>query len=339
MSAQTVVLTEVVRSGRVESRHVGAAVVVDAEGRVLAAAGSLALATYLRSAAKPFQLLSMLEHGLEDVVPLRPEELAVCAASHGGEPDHVRVVRGLLARAGLDEALLRCGAHWPLEDAARNALLLDGVPRPLPVHNNCSGKHTAMLLTCTACGWPLDTYLQPDHPLQACIEERLAGLAGVRPGIGVDGCGVPTYHLSLASTARAVARLMEAARHEGLPQRVVGAMTGRPWFTSGSHRLAYLLMRACPGLLAKEGAEGFFEVGIPAERSPWGRPVGLTLKVRDGAGEAARGREPAVASALLSLGVVREEERAAVEALAAPPLLNVAGRVIGEVRGVLRLRA
>ncbi len=75
-----------------------------------------------------------------------------------------------------------------------------------------------------------------------------------------------------------------------------------------------------------------------SKRSPWGRPVGFTLKVRDGAGEAARGREPAVASALLSLGVVRERERAAVEALAAPPLCNVAGLVIGEVRGVLRLR-
>ena len=165
MPSPTVVLTEVVRSGRVESRHVGAAVVVDAGGRVLAAAGSPTLATYLRSAAKPFQLLAMLEHDLESVVPLRPEELAICAASHGGEPDHVRVVRELLARAGLVEALLRCGAHWPLEDGARNALLLEGLSHPLPVHNNCSGKHTAMLLTCSANGWPLDTYLQPDHPL------------------------------------------------------------------------------------------------------------------------------------------------------------------------------
>lgn len=338
MVAQLAALTEVWRSGRVESRHLGAAAVVDADGRLLAWAGPPDLATYLRSAAKPFQLLTMLGHGLERALTLGGEELAVCAASHGGEPEHVAVVRGLLARAGLDEDLLQCGGHWPLEDPARDALLRDGLAVPLPVHNNCSGKHTAMLITSAANGWPLATYLAPDHPLQVHVEATLAEMAAERPGVGVDGCGVPTYFLSLAGTARAVAALMARAADSGAERRVVEAMTSHPWFTSGTHRLAFLLMRACPGLLAKEGAEGFFEVGIPADRSPWGTPVGLTLKVQDGAGEYARGREPAVASVLLSLGVVREAERPAVETLAAPPLRNVAGRVIGEIRGVLELR-
>lgn len=321
-----------------ESRHLGAAVVADASGRVLAHAGPGQLATYLRSAAKPFQLLTMLELGLERTLTLGGEELAICAASHGGEPGHVLVVRSLLHRAGLGEELLQCGSHWPLEEPARDALLREGASAPLPIHNNCSGKHTAMLVTSAVNGWPLATYLAPDHPLQARIEGVVGAMAGERPGIGVDGCGVPTYFLSLAGTARAVAALMVRAQEEGAARRVVRAMTGHPWYTSGTHRLAYLLMEACPGLLAKEGAEGFFEVGIPADRSPWGLPVGFALKVLDGAGEGARGREPAVASALLSLGVVRAEERSAVGALAAPPLRNVAGRVIGEVRGVLQLR-
>lgn len=338
MAAQLAELTQVWRSGRVESRHLGAAVVVGADGRRLASAGPSELATYLRSAAKPFQLLTMLEAGVERAETLHDQELAVCAASHGGEPEHVATVRGLLARAGLGEELLQCGGHWPLEDPARDALLREGCTAPLPVHNNCSGKHTAMLITSVANGWPLATYLEPDHPLQVRVEGVVAAMAAERPGIGVDGCGVPTYFLSLAGTARAVAALMAQAGGEGLARRVVQAMTGHPWFTSGTHRLAYNLMRVCPGLLAKEGAEGFFEVGIPADRSPWGVPVGFVIKVLDGAGEYARGREPAVASALLSLGVVRDAERPAVEALATPPLRNVAGRVVGELRGVLRLR-
>lgn len=338
MAEELVSFTEVWRSGRVESRHVGAAVVVGADGRQLCSAGSPALATYLRSAAKPFQLLAMLESGLERRLELTDEELAVCAASHGGEPGHVSAVRGVLMRAGLGEELLQCGGHWPLEEAARDALLREGLGAPLPVHNNCSGKHAAMLITSAANGWPLATYLAPEHPLQVRIAERLAALAGERPGVGIDGCGVPTYFLSLEAAARAVATLMARAGEGGSERRVVQAMTRHPWFTSGTHRLAYVLMAACPGLLAKEGAEGFFEVGIPAERSPWGLPCGLALKVADGAGESARGREPAVASALLSLGAVRDSERPAVEALAAPPLRNVAGRVVGEVRGVLRLQ-
>lgn len=338
MAESLVTLTEVWRSGRLESRHRGAAVVVGADGRLLASAGPPGFATYLRSAAKPFQLLSMLEQGLERGLTLSDEELAVCAASHGGEPRHVEVVRRLLARAGLGEELLQCGGHWPLEEPARDALLREGCAAPLPVHNNCSGKHAAMLITSAARGWPLATYPAPQHPLQAAIEERLAALADERPGIGVDGCGVPTYFLSLAGAARAVATLMARAAGGVGEGRVVAAMTSRPWFTSGTHRLAFLLMRACPGLLAKEGAEGFFEVGIPACRSPWGVPAGLALKVEDGAGENARGREPAVASALLGLGVVHEVERPALEALARQPLRNVAGRVVGEIRGVLELR-
>lgn len=294
------------------------------------------MSTYLRSAAKPFQLLAMLEMGLGNSLSLDAHELAVCAASHGGEGGHVLTVRRLLTRSGLGEAMLQCGGHWPLEDAARDELLRAGLREPLPIHNNCSGKHTAMLLTCVANGWPLEAYLEPDHPLQKRIESRMADLAGEAPGVGVDGCGVPTFYHSLAGTARAVAVLMAEATRGGAAGSVVAAMTSHPWYTSGTHRLGYLLMKACPGLLAKEGAEGFFVVGIPSDRSPWGVPVGLALKVADGAGECARGREPAVASALLSLGVARHDEQGAVEALAAPPLCNVAGRVIGEIRGVLR---
>ncbi|HPW56666.1 MAG: asparaginase [Thermoanaerobaculaceae bacterium] len=338
MTGQLAELTEVHRSGRVESFHLGAAVVVDATGQTLASAGPPDFSTYLRSAAKPFQLLTMLDLGLERTGSFGGHELAVCAASHGGEPEHVATVRGLLARAGLGEELLQCGGHWPLDDLARETLLRNGCSAPLPIYNNCSGKHAAMLITCVANGWPLASYLEPDHPLQAHVEGVVAAMAGERPGIGADGCGVPTYFLSLASTARAVAALMALAGEEGAARRVVQAMTGYPWFTSGTHRLAYNLMRVCPGLLAKEGAEGFFAVGIPADRSPWAVPVGFVMKVFDGAGEDARGREPAVASALLSLGLVRDTERPALEALATQPLRTVAGRVVGELRGVLRLR-
>ena len=116
-------------------------------------------------------------------------------------------------------------------------------------------------------------------------------------------------------------------------------MTGRPWFTSGSRRLAYRVMEAAPGLLAKEGAEGLFVVGIPPSRSRWGGAAGLAVKVLDGAGEDARGRDPGVVTALTSIGALTAAESDALASAATPPVLNAAGRTVGALRGVLRLRA
>ncbi len=330
------VISEVWRSGRIESVHLGAAAVVDASGRLLARAGDPSLSTYLRSAAKPVQLTAMLAAGLERFLPLTPAELAVCAASHGGEPGHVELVSRLLRRGGLGEHDLRCGAAWPLDGEAARQLLRLG-RQATPLYNNCSGKHTAMLLTCRANDWPLASYQAPDHPLQKIIMAEVAAMAGGVPGVGVDGCGVPTFYLSLHAAARMTAALIERADSEEAARRVVAAMTNHPWFTSGSQRLAYQLMQAVPQLLAKEGAEGFFVVGIPRQRSPWGRAVALAVKVLDGAGEEARGREPGVLAALTSLGVLSQRERGLLQARANPPVHNSPGDVVGEVRGVLRL--
>ncbi len=330
------VVSEVWRSGRIESVHLGAAAVTDGEGTLLACAGDPALATYLRSAAKPVQLEAMLRLGLERHVHLEPHELAVCAASHGGEARHVEVVQRLLARAGLGEGELRCGAAMPLDPEAAQAVLRSGRAFT-PLHNNCSGKHAAMLLTCRANDWPLHTYTRPDHPLQEAIVVAVEELAGVAPGVGVDGCGVPTFFLPLHAAARMIAKLMERAESAGEARRVLEAMTRNPWYTSGSRRLPYALMRAVPQLLAKEGAEGFFVVGIPRARSPWGRPVALALKVLDGGGEAVRGREPGVMSALKSLQLLTKSECQQLREWLDPVAFNSPGDAVGEVRGTLRL--
>ena len=328
-------VVEVVRSGRLESVHLGAAVAADGGGRVLASAGDPSLAAYLRSAAKPVQLLTMLRSGLERSATLTDPELAVCAASHGGEPGHVEVVKGLLDRNGLTPDHLRCGTLAPLDPEARDALARHG-REPGVLHNNCSGKHAAMVLTSRANGWPLETYLAEDHPLQQRIAGTVGALSGEPVAAGVDGCGVPTFYMTLTAAARMTASVMALAGEEGAARRVVAAMTGAPWYTSATRRLAYHLMRELPGVLAKEGAEGFFVIGLPAVRSPWGEPAAVAVKAVDGGGEDARGRDAGVVSALLSLDVASAGERRRLEALRVRPLLNAAGRAVGEIRGVLR---
>ena len=111
-------LVEVLRGNLVESRHAGAVAVLDADGGVLAALGDIDRPVFARSAIKLLQALPLVESGAADRFALTDEELALACASHGGEPGHTRTAAAMLAKAGLDETVLECGAHWPYHEAS-----------------------------------------------------------------------------------------------------------------------------------------------------------------------------------------------------------------------------
>src|SRR5262245_3050327 len=246
------VLVEVERSGLVESRHLGVAVVCDPDGAVAAALGDPELVVYPRSCAKPFQALAVHGLGTAARLGLGDEALASACGSHTGEPVHVQAVRRTLAAAGLDEDALRCPPDLPAQPAARAAA--DG---PRRVYHNCSGKHAWLLAGAVAKGWPVEGYLDPAHPLQAAIGRALAlwtGEQGGRPGC--DGCGAPTWALTLRALATAYARLAaRATAGEGGPAELVAALRRHPLLIRGSGRLDSLLLGAARGrLVAKTGA-------------------------------------------------------------------------------------
>jgi L-asparaginase II len=303
---------EVVRSGFVESVHAGSAVVLDPSGAVLAAAGDPDAPILPRSANKPLQLVGMLRAGLA----LPPPDLAVCASSHSGEPEHVRRVRALLAGAGIPETALACPPALPLSEPAAAAVLRAG-GGPEPVTMNCSGKHTAMLLTCAANGWPLAGYAEPGHPVQVAIRAAVEQLAG-QPvaAIAVDGCGAPLFGLSLAGLARAFARLVAAA--PSTPERTVAdAMRAHPDLAGGTGRDVTRLMAGAPGVLAKDGAEGVFAAAT-------GDGAAVAVKIADGTG---RARTPLLIGALRRAGV----HAAVLDELAEAPLLG-GGHPVGSIR-------
>lgn len=292
--------------------HRGAVLTTDSAGADLFALGDVDAPVFPRSSNKPMQAVGMLRCGLS----LPPADLALAAASHSGEERHVRRVRELLHRAGLPESALGCPASLPLSEESAAAVLRAG-GGPARVLMNCSGKHTAMLLTCVAAGWPTEGYLDPDHPLQQGIREAVEDLGGEEiAAVGVDGCGAPLFAISLRGLARAFRRLVLAA--PGTPERsVADAMRAHPELVGGTGRDVSRLMTQIPGLLAKDGAEGVYAAALPSGAA-------IAVKIEDGN---PRARMPVMVRELRRLGV----QSAVLDELAESPLLG-ANLPVGSVR-------
>jgi L-asparaginase II/alkylhydroperoxidase/carboxymuconolactone decarboxylase family protein YurZ len=328
------------RGDEIESLHRVSAAVVGAGGETLHRLGDPTSRAWLRSSAKPVQLLPLVEDGLVERFGFTGEELAVMAASHDAEPIHIEAVRAILAKADLAEPMLRCGAHEPGSAVAAEELHRRG-EKPSAIHNNCSGKHAGMLAVCRARGWPLDSYLEPEHPLQLTIWRTLAELAAMAPeeiGRAVDGCGAMTFALPVVAMARAWGALALAdARRETTREQAIGrifdAMAAHPMHVGGSGRLdSDLLRQAGDRLIAKTGAEGVY---CAALRGPRGAgPRGLALKVVDGA---RRAQDPALLALLVELGEIDPSQDPALESHARPKLTNPSGTPVGRIDAWLPL--
>ncbi|MEU2927257.1 asparaginase [Streptomyces sp. NPDC007251] len=310
-------VAHLVRGGVVEGIHYGSVVVLGADGRVELQLGDIEAAFYPRSAVKPLQAVAMLRAGL----PLDGPLLSLAAASHSGEDRHLAGTRRILDLAGLTEGDLRNVPDLPYDPVVRDAWIREG-RGPSRLAQNCSGKHAAMLWTARLGGWSLPDYLDPQHPLQQVIRETVEDLTGQRVArVTVDGCGAPLFSLSLHGLARALSRIASAA--PGTPEaQVADAMRAHPEMASGARRDVAALMRAVPGLLAKDGFEGVQVAALPDGRA-------VAVKIADGAN---RARIPVAAAALARAGVDPE----LLTEFAGEPLLG-GGEPVGCVRAVRAL--
>lgn len=325
-------IATVVRNGRAESWILGAAAVATPAGRRVASAGDPELATYVRSAAKPFQILPLLLAGGVERFALEPADLALICASHGGRPEHVERARRLLERGGFSVADLLCGAHAPFDPEAARDLLARG-EEPTALHSNCSGKHAGMLLACRLLGYPTAEYTAADHPLERRMLAQMAALARVEEsaiGLGVDGCSIPAFHMTLSAMARAYAALADPVAAGLEPElaralaQVAEAMGAAPEMVAGPGRFTTRLIAATGGrVIGKEGAEGFYAMAV---LSPFA--LGLAFKVADG-GE--RGRDGVALEMLRQMGALSGEELAGLEDLMKPVVRTVRGVPVGEV--------
>ncbi|MFN0060167.1 MAG: asparaginase [Planctomycetota bacterium] len=326
--------TLVTRGALTESTHLACVVIAEPPRRTrpdgeIRCFGDPATGTFLRSVAKPFQTLALFRSGAVDAFGLSAEEIAVVTASHAGELFHHQLVERLLRRNGLEPEQLRCGIHPPFAASERRRRQLSGEALSV-LGNNCSGKHSGMLLHARLIGAELATYLEPEHPVQAAVRlllEEFADMQLVTALLGVDGCGAPTYSLPLAAIARAFARLSDdsALARFGLVaarDRLEQAVRQQPRAFSGEDRLPFLLSTLSDGQwLAKEGAEGVFIV--------WGRRGAIAIKCLDGAERGYRYLLPVL---LHREGWIDAAAFARWQATDPPLVHNVAGLPVGDIR-------
>ncbi|HEY6219191.1 MAG TPA: asparaginase [Gemmatimonadaceae bacterium] len=319
----------VTRGGDIESMHRVHAAVVDAAGRVMAGARDPELVTHWRSCAKMFQVMPLLQSGGFDELKWGDAELTLSCASHGGEPEHVAIADRMLRSLGLEEGDLACGPHEPMSARGVKALR-DAGERPTRLHNNCSGKHAAMLGRAKTAGWKTSGYERRDHPVQESCLAAVAKWTRMAPdeiGQAVDGCGVVEFSLPLTNMASAFARLAVAMYDgEDCAARIYQAIRSRPFLLGGSDRFDSILIEETDGrVISKVGAEGVHSVAIPAQG------IGFAIKVEDGA---QRAQYPAVIRMLQYLDALPEALPERLAEFGRRGLRNTRGECVGEVRSV-----
>jgi len=149
---------EVTRGSVVEAVHTVHAVAVR-DGQIVAEAGDPRRMAFLRSAAKPIQVLPLVR-AIPDLDEL---EIAIACSSHLARPEQLAVVRTLLARADASEGDLETGLE------------------PSPIEHTCSGKHAGFLALCRVRGYETRGYRFASHALQRELLVELASAAEVDP--------------------------------------------------------------------------------------------------------------------------------------------------------------
>jgi len=331
---ETPILAKVIRGETVESVHRGHLIAIGGDGKVHLNIGDPQMVTYFRSSAKPFQAMPFITSGAADAFGFTEDEIAMACASHSGERMHVEIAARMLANIGLSESDLRCGKHLPFyeKEAERMQRANETVTQ---LHNNCSGKHAAMLAFAKHVGADIGTYDQFENPIQQSVLNAVSTFCEIPVediAIGIDGCCAPNFAMPLAAMARGFLNLVappddftdEATRSAA--KRIVSAMLKYPELIGGTERLDTILMQAAPGaFISKVGADGVWLCGIlPSEKYPKG--LAIALKIEDGDDKRAR---PVVAVEVLKqLGILPNDALPGLSPLA---ITNRRGDAVGSV--------
>ena len=347
-------LFEATRGDIVESIHYGSIAVVDSNGSLVSSYGDPQAVAFLRSSAKPFQVLPFVEAGGVEYYKFTPRELSIACASHEGSNLHVQTVEGIQQKVGVQETALQCGVHMPGDVDAFKSLIVNN-RQPTPNQNNCSGKHTAMLAYAKMRDLPLENYLDLSHPIQQEILISFAAMSKLpvdKIQIGTDGCSAPNFAIPLYHAALAMARLCDPrelpAERASACRKITSAMTTHPEMVSAYGEFDEQLMKAGDGkIVCKRGAEGYQIIGLlPGVLRADSPGLGIAFKVSDGdpsrialdLNHSTRVRPAVTLEILRQLGALSSEQQQELASFGpVKSIKNHQGIVTGQARPIFNL--
>lgn len=276
------VLVEDYRGDILENIHMGVICGINENGEVIYSVGDEKLLTFLRSAAKPFQAIPVIEHGVVEEFGLTSKEAALFAASQRGETYHIQALDSILSKTKIAEEQFFCSASYPLNEQPKaDYHRLKGEKRKL--YHNCSGKHIGFLALSKKLGYEMKEYWKLKHPIQQLSLEAMAEMADYPKeeiGIGIDGCGFPVYAMPLENIAQAYLKLacpdlIPNVKMREAASKVAGYMNNHPEMIA-SHDFICSVLLIDSNIVAKGGAKGVYGFALKKER------LSFALKVLDG---------------------------------------------------------
>ena len=321
-------IVKVNRNRSLESYHAVDIAVCDADGKVIIGLGDVERPIFPRSAMKPLQAIALAEKYAQGQMnpAIDDSDWSIICASHNGQPIHSAAVSQLLQKFDLAPSCLICGGHWSIE---RNTMVeqVQNLKAPKRIHNNCSGKHSGMLILAKLMGVTNGGYADITHPVQQSIIGVLDAMTGVdilSYAHGFDGCGAPAISAPLGNWARAFALF---ADHDQLPphraeacMRIIRGIASAPLLLAGDRRLCSALATAFgTRITGKTGAEGVYAAALHE------LGLGVMIKCRDGQ---TRATEVALGAVLHAIGY---DIPASLDPFFRPILRNWEGDEIGDI--------
>ena len=330
------IIAKVCRGNTVESVHCGSVAVVNSKGKLIYSFGDPYFVTYLRSSAKPFQVIPLITSGAAKEFGFSQKEIAIISGSHNGQKIHTDTVKSILKRIGLSEKNLQCGVHIPHYYTANNIIPLPG-KKFTQFNHNCSGKHAGMLGLCVYFGWDIKNYRDRNHPVQKMILKAISEICQYpekKIGIGIDGCGVPVHAMPLYHMALGFSNLINCNSEDNNTAQayklIVDSMKKYPEMVSGEGRLDLRLATASKNnILAKAGGEALSCSGILSKG--WG----MAVKIADG-GQRAIG--PAVIETLRQMGLLSRKQIGRMNKFSHPVIKNFRGDEVGYLTAEFKLK-
>lgn len=323
------VLTERYRNNTLESFHRGAVCILNTDNEIIFSTGNPNQVVFPRSALKFIQQIPLIEEKVHQSLGLSEEEAAITCGSHNGEEFHCEKVRSILGKAGLNEELLQCGAQPPTLKEDRNELYRTG-KKPLPVHNNCSGKHAGFLALSSHLGHSVENYIDKEHPVQQRIRSVVADMHEFpenKMDTGLDGCSAPIFSMPLFNMTLGFKNLLFPESNQN-PARKAACeylskiIPANPYLIAGKNRYCTDLMQAAKGrIIAKTGADGIFILACPEQKWVAG------VKIDDGT----MGPQYAVAQEIVNkTGILSKDAMNALDDYRKKDIKTWSGKISGQ---------